>query len=107
MQSISIINALPGKLDNKRHSSSIFYFCYIIGECSTLGLSIGATVDVQTDGIATIATFNCLEGYTLVGAATLECKQSGAWNLATPTCSKAFLYETSALMSMMIMNDDL
>ena len=72
-----------------------------------MDLSIGATVDVQTDGVATIATFNCIEGYTLVGAASVECKQSGAWNLTTPTCSKAFLYESSALMSMMIVNDDL
>lgn len=43
---------------------------------------------MSTDGVVSVATFQCEVGYTIQGDDVLTCRDDGTWDLLEPTCGK-------------------
>ncbi|KAL4230224.1 Sushi [Mactra antiquata] len=54
--------------------------------CDTLATSSGVKVTLATDGLTTIATYTCSEGFSLNGEASVACRNDGTWNTTVPSC---------------------
>ena len=46
----------------------------------------GVVESVDT-GLGAVATYTCIEGYSLFGDAMRTCQETGQWNGAEPTCT--------------------
>jgi len=70
-------------------------FCYdgsiyspIPVSCPSLLPPANGNTSLTSTGTVTMVTYTCDVGYTLVGSQTRNCKTSGAWTGAQPTCGK-------------------
>ena len=66
----------------------VFLFSFLSVTCGIILVDTSGSVSLASDGMVTIAMFNCSDGYTLVGDATLRCNTDGNWNNAFPICGK-------------------
>ena len=64
------------------------FFCHSTVECATLLDINSGYINYETDGWNTKATYQCMNGYSVVGVAERLCNESGSWELTEPTCSK-------------------
>ena len=51
------------------------------------------TVSVETNGAVTMATYTCLNNYTIAGDATRICQDNDTWSGREPSCSKSYKYK--------------
>ena len=49
-------------------------------------------VSVETNGAVTMATYICLNNYTIAGDATRICQDNDTWSGREPSCSKSYKY---------------
>ena len=55
--------------------------------CPELQFPDSGMVEIQTDGVTSMAIFSCLSGYYLHGENTLTCRTDGTWDNTDPICS--------------------
>ena len=56
--------------------------------CPTLTNPPAGSVSITTDGITSMVTYVCVQGYYYNGSLTSECSTSGNWSSEAPICSK-------------------
>ncbi len=57
--------------------------------CGFLTNPINGAVDTSSGTTFNqMATYSCIPGYMISGAATRTCQATGSWSLATPTCAR-------------------
>jgi hypothetical protein len=59
----------------------------VIANCPALRSPTGGMVSAPTLTYGSMATYTCNTGYTLSGAPTSGCQESGAWSTPAPTCT--------------------
>ena len=79
--------------DYQRLEINIIYlmFCLPV-TCENRTVISSGNVTITTDGLITIATFTCADGYTLTGDAIQTCDTDGIWSAELPTCSNILTY---------------
>ena len=68
---------------------SIWYFSV---SCPTLTAPSSGNISLTTDGVTTTTLFSCDVGFSLSGATTLTCLDTGSWNDTTPACSELWVF---------------
>ena len=56
--------------------------------CPNLADPANGAVNVSGRSSGDIATYVCIRGFELVGAATLVCRLDGMWNADPPVCRR-------------------
>ena len=77
--------------------SSSFYNSVVM--CQNLPTIDSGMVTVTSDNITTIASLECVQGYTLVGESNLTCESSGSWSAELPRCGKDIKSDTINLVT--------
>lgn len=54
--------------------------------CKSLTAPSSGNVSLSTNGLVTIATHTCADGYEMVGSDVLTCNTNGEWTNTPPTC---------------------
>ena len=63
-----------------------FSYCSAI-ECGEPQSTANGVVSVSTTTFSSIASYNCHEGYTLIGEHNRTCLSTGVWSGSTPHCT--------------------
>jgi len=56
--------------------------------CDSLTSITSGTVTMTTDNITTMARYECVPGYYIVGDSNITCESSGLWSSVEPRCGK-------------------
>ena len=74
-------------------------FCKAVN-CGNVPAPNFGTVQVTSLQLNGIATYTCLNGFKLIGAATRTCQTDGTWSGSAPTCQgKATIAQMRAYMT--------
>lgn len=73
------------------------------------GASSGMRVDQGPRTVDSVATYSCLEGFSLVGGSTRKCLQHGVWEDVLPTCKPVVCPEPEDILNgrMLKLNDSI
>ena len=61
----------------------LFFF---IVTCEEVSAPSSGSLVISSNGTVSVVTYNCDEGYVLVGESTRSCTSSGQWTSDTPEC---------------------
>ena len=56
--------------------------------CENRIAPLSGSVTMTTDGLVTIATYNCVSGYSLNSTGITTCQTDGTWDLPNADCCK-------------------
>jgi len=75
------------------HSAVLNYTMnFNVADCTAVANPVNGHVQVTGSGLDSVATFECNEGYSLVGSSTLVCTDELVWNGNLPVCKKSNIY---------------
>ena len=71
--------------------NSVYLLCIHAGVCPKLTNLINGVVRISSYFVGDVATYDCDDGFGLLGPATRNCLSNGTWSIVFTTCDRELL----------------
>ena len=67
---------------------SSFILFSVLVKCEELNIPTGGSLELQSNGLQTVANITCVTGSTLNGGSEIKCRSDGTWDVTLPKCGR-------------------